>query len=227
LVGCCVIPSSRSHRNPCPRRPLNFIFFFAPFATRNDGQTSSPPAFRPFESPLQRLPPRRHHPSVGCCVEQSSSGHPRPMLRPSCNFSMGAISAPQTRGQNAARARLDAGRLHQAHGEPRRCDLDPWRVYPWRGRAKPLGGRVTAAHLVSCAFLCEFCSVWRADILHTCLVLSIWGAGCPLIPEKCYIVGNKGTTVHFYVRDFSLRGTNCPLFLFLCFTFPLQMGKFD
>ena len=154
------------------------------------------------------LPPRRHHPSVGCCVEQSSSGHPRPMLRPSCNFSMGAISAPQTRGQNAARARLDAGRLHQAHGEPRRCDLDPWRVYPWRGRAKPLGGRVTAAHLVSCAFLCEFCSVWRADILHTCLVLSIWGAGCPLIPEKCYIVGNKGTTVHFYVRDFSLRGTN-------------------
>ena len=49
------------------------------------------------------------------------------------------------------------------------------------------------------------------------------------LERECYmdIVGNKGTTVHFYVRDFSLRGTNCPLFLFLCFTFPLQMGKFD
>ncbi len=42
LVGCCVSPCSRSHRNPRPHRPLYFLFFVAPFATQNDGQTSSP-----------------------------------------------------------------------------------------------------------------------------------------------------------------------------------------
>ena len=139
--------------------PSQFYFFLRSIRHPKRWTNVLPPAFRPFESPLQRLPPRRHHPSVGCCVEQSSSGHSRPVLRPSCNIQMGAIPAPQRRGPNVAHAIPGAGSLHQAHGEPRRCDLDPWRVYPWRGRAKPLGGRVTAAHLVSCAFLCEICSV--------------------------------------------------------------------
>ena len=40
LVGCCVSPCSRSHRSN--HRPLYFLFFVAPFATQNDGQTSSP-----------------------------------------------------------------------------------------------------------------------------------------------------------------------------------------
>ena len=55
------------------------------------------------------------------------------------NFFMGAISAPQTKGPNAAHASPAAGRLYWAHGEPRRRDSGPWRVFPWRGRAKPVG----------------------------------------------------------------------------------------
>ena len=67
-------------------------------------------AFRPFASPLQRPPSRRHHRLVGCCVSLSNDGHPRPVLRPSLNFSKGAISAPQTKASNAARASPAAGR---------------------------------------------------------------------------------------------------------------------
>ncbi len=54
------------------------------------------------------------------------------------NFSMGAISAPKTRGPNAVRASPGAGRLYEAHGEPRRRDSVPWWMSPWRERAKPL-----------------------------------------------------------------------------------------
>ena len=97
-VGCCVIPSSSSHRNPSPRRPLYYIFFFAPFFSRNDGQTSSP---------------------------------------------------------------MRSARPHLLSNAPPTADRSRWEVRV----------TVTAAHLVSCAFVFEFCSVWRGDILHTCLVL--------------------------------------------------------
>ena len=89
---------------------------------------------------LSNSPPhRKHHRSFDCCVNPTSGGHPRPVLRPSLNYSMGAISAPQTRGSNAARASPNAGGLQKTHREPRRCDSGPWRLLPWRGRAKPLG----------------------------------------------------------------------------------------
>ncbi len=89
---------------------------------------------------LSTSPPhRKHHRSFDCCVNPMSGGHPRPVLRPSLNFSMGAISAPQTRGSNAARASPNAGGLQKTHRESWRCDLGPWRLLPWRERAKPLG----------------------------------------------------------------------------------------
>ena len=100
------------HSNRRPKRRVNV------FPTR-----SSPAA-----SPIKLPPCRRHHRSVHCCVDPTSGGHPRPVLRPSLNFFMGAITVPQTRGPNVVRAGTGAGRLHQAHGEPRRNDLDPWRM---------------------------------------------------------------------------------------------------
>ena len=120
--------------------------------------------FRPCASPLQCPPPHRNHRSVGCCFEQSSSGHSRPVLRPSRNIQMGAILAPQRRGPNVARASPDAGRLHQAHREPRCRDSVPWRMMPWRGRrAKPLGGRVSSgSSCVLCFFVGELKSYIRA-----------------------------------------------------------------
>jgi hypothetical protein len=41
-VGCCVLPSSRSHRNPRPHCPLYFYIFFTLFAAQNDKLTASP-----------------------------------------------------------------------------------------------------------------------------------------------------------------------------------------
>jgi hypothetical protein len=73
-----------------------------------------PNVFRPLESTLQRPPHRRNHRSVGCCVDPMSSGHPRPVLQPSLNISMGAISAPQTRKPAAVGANLGAVRLQWA-----------------------------------------------------------------------------------------------------------------
>ena len=42
MVGCCVIPCRRSHRNSRPNRPLYFLFFRPSIRHPNDGQTSSP-----------------------------------------------------------------------------------------------------------------------------------------------------------------------------------------
>ncbi len=118
-------------------------------------------------APSHRLsnapPPRRHHRLVGCCVKQSSSGHSRPVLRPSRNIQMGAISAPQRRGPNVVRASPDAGRHHQACGELRRHDLDAWRMSSRRGRAKPLGVRVRSGSSCVLCWVCSVVCVWRAE----------------------------------------------------------------
>ena len=108
-------------------------------------------------------PPHRHHRSVGCCIKKLSSGHSRPVLRLTRNIQMGAISAPQRRGPNVARASPDAGRLHQAHKEPRRHDLDAWRMSSRRGRAKPVGGRVRSGSSCVLCFFVAVCCVWRAE----------------------------------------------------------------
>ncbi len=53
----------------------------------------------------------RNHRSVGCCVPSSNGSHPRPMLRPSLNFSLGAIGALQSRDSAAASLSSCAGHL--------------------------------------------------------------------------------------------------------------------
>jgi hypothetical protein len=111
-VGCCVLQSSRSQRNPRPHRPLYFYFFCRSIRRLKGRLNVLTHAFLPFTSPLQRPPFCQHHCLVGCCVSLSYDGHLRPDLRPSLNFLMGAISAPQTKASNAARASPVAGRLH-------------------------------------------------------------------------------------------------------------------
>jgi hypothetical protein len=102
---------------------------------------------------LQRPPHRQNHRSVGCCVDPLSSGHPRPVLRPSLNILMGAISAPQTWEPAAVGANLGTVRLQWAQGELQHRDLGPWRMTPWKYGAKLLG-------VVRLLILCEFL-VWR------------------------------------------------------------------
>ena len=74
--------------------PPQFSFYYLLISSLKRRVNILPHASRLCESPLQCPPPRRHHRLVGCCIYPLSNGHPRPVLRPSLNFSMGAISAP-------------------------------------------------------------------------------------------------------------------------------------
>ena len=90
------------------KTPSHSLFQFFPSLDLPPKTTSKRPphTFRPSHSR------HRHYRSVGCCVEPTSGGHPRPVLRsPSLNFSMGAISAPKTRESAAMREIPGAGRL--------------------------------------------------------------------------------------------------------------------
>ena len=84
------------HSNRRPKRRVNVL------STR-----SSPAA-----SPIKLPPCRRHHRSVHCCVDPTSGGHPRPVLRPSLIFRWAPFRCPkQGNPQQRARTRARAGRL--------------------------------------------------------------------------------------------------------------------
>ncbi len=117
----------------------------------------------PAASTLQRPPCRRRRPTVGCCIPPLSGSHPRPMLRPSLIFLMGAILAPQSRESAAVSVKPATRRLQQTRGEPRRRDLGLWQMLPWRYRAKPLGVGRQRLILFLCYVLCVVCV---CDVLH-------------------------------------------------------------
>ena len=92
--------------------PSLFLFLFRSIRRPKRRVDGLPYAFHPFESSLQCPPHRRRYYLVGCYVSLSNGGHRRPVLHPSLNFSMGAISTHQTRGKLAARAIPGAWRLY-------------------------------------------------------------------------------------------------------------------
>jgi hypothetical protein len=87
-----------------PKAPSLFLFLFFVRSIRHPKQRINVLTTRstPAASPIQRPPCRRRRPSVGCRIPPSSGSHPRPVLRPSLIFFMGAISAPQSRESAAA-----------------------------------------------------------------------------------------------------------------------------
>ena len=90
------------------------------------------------------------------------------LRRPPLYFFMGAISAPKTKEQTLASPIPGAERLRRTHGEVRRHASDPWRMLPWRARAKPLGvgRRRASAHLgVVCEGVSEEKSPSRPEML--------------------------------------------------------------
>ncbi len=92
--------------------PSLFLFLFCSIRRPKRRVDGLPYTFHPFESFLQRPPHRRRYYSVGCYVSLSNGGHRRPVLHPSLNFSMGAISTHQTRRKHAAHASPGAWRLY-------------------------------------------------------------------------------------------------------------------
>jgi hypothetical protein len=71
---------------------------------------------------------------------------------------MGAISAPHTREEEWRDQARHTGSLNRTHGEPRRRDLGPWQMLPWRERAKPLGVGWQRLMLVVVCVVC--CVLW-------------------------------------------------------------------
>ena len=138
MFGCCVPPSSRSHRNQRPGPSLYFYFFAALFNPPKRRVSVLPHTFHLVAFPLQRPTHHQHHCSVDCCVSSSRGSHPRPVLRPSLNLSMGAILAPQTSESVAVSANPCTCHLQLTHREPWHHNLGPWRMMPWRVTAKPL-----------------------------------------------------------------------------------------
>ncbi len=80
-----------------------------------------------------------HQPLVDCYVNPLSGSHLMTRLCPSLYFLISAMSAPETREPAAASANPATGRLQWTHGEPRRRDLGPWGMNPWKYGAKLLG----------------------------------------------------------------------------------------
>jgi hypothetical protein len=117
-----------------------FLYLYHSIRPPKQQENILPHVLRLAVSPLQR-PPTPPTPSFcsQCCVKPTSGGHQRVVLRPSLNFLMGAILAPQTRGSDEANTNLGAGHLYQTHREPWRRNSGPWQMLPWRGRGKPLG----------------------------------------------------------------------------------------
>ena len=92
--------------------PSLFLFLFRSIRRPKRRVDGLPYAFHPFESSLQCPPHHRRYYLVGCYVSLLNGGHQRPVLHPSLNFLMGAISTPQTRGKHAARASPVPWRLY-------------------------------------------------------------------------------------------------------------------
>jgi hypothetical protein len=117
---------------------------------------------------------RRRRPLVGCCIPPSSDGHLRSWSRPSLSFLMGAILAPHTREKEGREQAHHTGSLHRTHGEPRHRDSGPWRMLPWRERAKPLGVGWQRLMLVVVCVVCHS----NSTLIKPSYVTFRYVAGC-------------------------------------------------
>jgi hypothetical protein len=103
----------------------------------------------------ERRPTKAETPSLSLIFVGSRFG--APSKRMSCGD-----CEPATRG------------LLWTHGESRHQDLGAPLPYPWRERAKPLEGRVVAAHLdvVSCGLWVVGCGLWVVGCGLCCGIVS-------------------------------------------------------
>jgi hypothetical protein len=76
-------------------------------------------------------------------------------------FFDGSHFGAPSKGTSRGNREPATGRLLWTHGESRCQDLGAPLPYPWKERAKPLEGRVAAAHFGCCVF----CVLWRGDFV--------------------------------------------------------------
>jgi hypothetical protein len=83
---------------------------------------------------------------------------PKAKAMPIAQFFDGVGVSTPNKGTSSRERKPTAGRLQQTHSKPLCLDLRPWQMLPWQKMAKPLEGRVVAAHVGCCVF-CVLCYV--------------------------------------------------------------------
>ncbi len=79
---------------------------------------------------------------------------------------MGAILSPHTKENEWREQACHTESLHRTHGQPRRRVSGPWRMLPWRERAKPLGVGWQRLMLVVLCVVC--CFLWLYFVVVFC-----------------------------------------------------------
>ncbi len=83
---------------------------------------------------------------------------PKAKATPIALFFDGVCVSTPNKGASSHERESTTGRLQRTHSKPLCLDLRPWQMLPWQKMAKPLEGRVAAAHLGYCVF-CVFCAL--------------------------------------------------------------------
>ena len=150
LVGCCVLVRQLA-ANLCHRVFYIYHFCIAPFNITNDG-TVFPHALHPqrVTSPDSLPPPM---PTLGWLLCFPFKFWPlKAKAMPITLFFDGVCVGIPNKGTSRGAAKPDHRRLAWDHRRPRRHVLWAPLTYPWRERAKPLGGRAAASHVYCCVF---------------------------------------------------------------------------
>jgi hypothetical protein len=142
-----------------------FVFFIRrpPYTFRRDCVASImiPSPLTPTFGWLSRLTPKRRPPKTKT-------------LSLSLFFDGSRFCAP-SKGTSCSDREPATGRLLWTRGESRHQDFGALLPYPWRERAKPLEGRVAAAHFGCCVL----CLLWRGQIVPQ------------IIPKSCTLTSAK------------------------------------
>ena len=127
--------------------------------------THTPPAAPPLNNDFYCS---RWRLSVDCCVLRTNGGHLRTTPLSSLYFLMGLCFAPQT---GTGEVTVSSAQLAPTHCVVTLGATAPWvggalLTFPWRERAKPLGGRAAAAHVGCCMFCIFVLWLWVASFSY-------------------------------------------------------------
>jgi hypothetical protein len=159
-----------------------FLFFAARFATPKQLYGVPPHTFR-RNCVSSMMIPSPLTPTFGWLLRVTSERRPPKAETPSLSliFDESCFGAPSKRTSRGDREPA-TGRLLWTHGESRCQDLGAPLPYPWSERAKPLEGRVAAAHLDVVG-----CGLWVVG--H-----GLWVVGCGLC---CGLASAVSYDTHF------------------------------
>ncbi len=117
-----------------------FIYFLLPNSLPETMGRRPPTCFNPRAPPLQHLPYHFRQLLVGCCVALVERQPPKAEAPSPTLFFNGLRFVTPNEGTNNGKRATNAASLVWAHREQQRQALGPWRMLPWRERAKSTEG---------------------------------------------------------------------------------------